>query len=659
MGVKSRGVCVQGPSGSNVILPLERVTIDFGNCGTTRRVRVLDGGGECYFMCKVGPRQRRIGFLARGALGRHKVEVGSGRSGRYGRAAEFVLDAETAVRCEDAELNGIYPYFKTMVAHDVAALMCDGKEVEMLQVLGNTRATSIRDHTYAMKAYKWWLKGVRGVPELFLRHQKSDGGIYDFIGSVDDYTYELHGNNFSKAHLKVLDDKQTYFSNLPKEADTPYVAVHSAYLAWQACGDDEWISGLLGQMEKALLFILDSKRWFSKKYGLVCRPFTIDTWDFDFCAFRSEKDSCKTWDEWWHRHVAVLKDEDIYCIMHGDQSGMYQSCRMLAEMFEYFGQNAKAKKWRNVAEQLRCRANKLCWNGRFYRHQFFLKKPRFNCKYDEEVESERLSLSNCHDVNRGLTNHEQAVSIIGEYQRLRKVAAKEGYRGEWISVYPSYKMFSRHRNSEESSGRYVNGGLTGIVAGELAKAAFEHGFEDYGVDLLRRYYRFIRGGSSGKQGDPYGACAGDHIFFDVVKGKTVPCDIGPRGWPVAAVLWAIVEGLGGIEDKHKGYERVRLSPRWAITGAEQGYCCARYAACDGYCAYRWEFSRPKGTMRLELAGSFVSGQCHVLLPEEVESVRRVIVDGKTTEFCTSEVEQSRYVDFDICSGSNVAEIVTF
>ncbi len=33
---------------------------------------------------------------------------------------------------------------------------------------------------------------------------------------------------------------------------------------------------------------------------------------------------------------------------------------------------------------------------------------------------------------------------------------------------------------------FVNGGVNTIVAGELAKAAFQHGFEEYGVDILRR-----------------------------------------------------------------------------------------------------------------------------------------------------------------------------
>jgi len=37
-------------------------------------------------------------------------------------------------------------------------------------------------------------------------------------------------------------------------------------------------------------------------------------------------------------------------------------------------------------------------------------------------------------------------------------------------------------------GAYCNGGIMPLVGGELARAAFDHGFEAYGVDILRRYF---------------------------------------------------------------------------------------------------------------------------------------------------------------------------
>ena len=37
-------------------------------------------------------------------------------------------------------------------------------------------------------------------------------------------------------------------------------------------------------------------------------------------------------------------------------------------------------------------------------------------------------------------------------------------------------------------GDYMNGGISPLLAGELAKGAFDHGMEAYGVDILERLW---------------------------------------------------------------------------------------------------------------------------------------------------------------------------
>ena len=639
-------------AGSDIFSPLDRLTIELTAGAGITCVRVLDSFGKRYFEQAVIPKRQEISFQVRGALGRHKIQVRKSGQQRFYTGAEFIVDVETYVRCDGSELGDIYSYFKTMVMHDIVTLMYDDQEISMLQVLADLRAMSIRDHTHALKGYKYWLKDIRGVPELFLRYQKSDGGIYDFLGSSDSqegmisYAKKL----FAKEFRKILPDKGIYFANLPKEADTPYLIVECAYRAWQACGDDNWIRSLMPRMEKALLFVLKSDRWFSKKHGLVQRPFTIDTWDFEFCPSRMEKEPCSDEQTTFQRHFAKLKKKDIYCIMHGDQSGMYQACLMLSRLFKHFGMISKAGQWTRTAKGFRARANALCWNGRFYKHQVFLKKPSFTCRFDEDAEPKRLSLSNPYDINRGLATHEQAVSIIREYQSLRTRLPK-GYPGEWVSIYPSYRMF----NCERKMGEYVNGGVTGIVAGELAKAAFDHGAEEYGVDILRRYYRFIRSLKLASRGTPYGEGHSDHIFFHVMRGKVTSCDIGPRGWPVTAILYALVEGLAGIEDKAKLYEHIKLSPRWIRANVRDAKCCARYAASEKYCAYNFFHLPKEKTIRLELSGSFSKIEAHVLLPNGSHPAR-VTVNGKGISFQESIIEKSTYVDFQLSASAQAVEI---
>jgi len=111
-------------------------------------------------------------------------------------------------------------------------------------------------------------------------------------------------------------------------------------------------------------------------------------------------------------------------------------------------------------------------------------------------------------------------------------------------------------------GAYVNGGIMPLVGGELAKAAFDHGFEEYGVDILKRYYDLIS--SSGEtylwyfpDGSPSSA-----------KTSTSPEATPTDGWGSSAMLYGFLEGLAGVEDRLRLFEKARLSPRWPAAGVE-------------------------------------------------------------------------------------------
>ena len=41
-------------------------------------------------------------------------------------------------------------------------------------------------------------------------------------------------------------------------------------------------------------------------------------------------------------------------------------------------------------------------------------------------------------------------------------------------------------------GEYMNGGISTLVAGELAKGAFDHGLEAYGADILERLWKLAQ-----------------------------------------------------------------------------------------------------------------------------------------------------------------------
>src|SRR5208282_3846512 len=90
---------------------------------------------------------------------------------------------------------------------------------------------------------------------------------------------------------------------------------------------------------------------------------------------------------------------------------------------------------------------------------------------------------NAYSINRGIS-HEKCVAILKTYQRIRR-EMPPGSPGEFYGIYPPFfKDFAS--NQPGLVWEYVNGGVLSCVAGELARGAFEHGFEEYGADILRR-----------------------------------------------------------------------------------------------------------------------------------------------------------------------------
>jgi hypothetical protein len=54
------------------------------------------------------------------------------------------------------------------------------------------------------------------------------------------------------------------------------------YEAWQATGDDGWMRGHLEPMRRAVTYSLQHPLRWDAERGLIRRPFTIDTWDFEY-----------------------------------------------------------------------------------------------------------------------------------------------------------------------------------------------------------------------------------------------------------------------------------------------------------------------------------------------------------------------------------------
>ena len=242
--------------------------------------------------------------------------------------------------------------------------------------------------------------------------------------------------------------------------------------------------------------------------------------------------------------------------------------------------------------------NTACWNGRFYTH--FVKITPVTIEGVDE--GAQLSLSNPMAINRGAADHAQAVSILREYQRR---GAEGRAFAEWFSIDPPFPdgIFGDPRLVR---GAYVNGGIMPLVGGELARAAFEHGFEAYGADILARYYALIARG-----GEAY------LWYFPDGRPSSVDTSTSPEaqptdGWGSSAMAWALVEGLAGVVDRGRALDAVRLSPRWEAAGIAEAEVAVGYAASGASMRYGYRRLENRITLEVEAEGAQV--QWHILLP---------------------------------------------
>lgn len=508
---------------------------------------------------------------------------------------------ETTLRCGHPQLDALYPRIKEFLLNNITEYTMLGTPVRGYRT-PDAPSLWLRDYSDMMRGVRYWERDMVSEVNHFAETQSARGWIFDY---------------FTLTPEKVPCEKENWakYVRVPLEADVEYRFIKAIYLAWQATGDDRWLKRLLPNMERALNYILsDEWRW-DKKTGLVKRGYTIDTWDFDYTGGRHH---------WLNFQV---NEHTFWGIMHGDNSGYYEAFVQMALFYNHLGNKKRAQYWKNFADAFRRRANKVCFNGRFYTHHVHLVPVRI----EGIDESEQLSLSNPMDINRGLATHPMAVSIVREYQ---KRGERSRAFAEWFSIDPPMPD-GILGDKKLIGGAYCNGGIMPLVGGELARAAFEHGFEEYGVKQLLKYEELTRNGESYLWYFPDGKPA-------TIDTSTSPDASSTDAWGTSAMLYALMEGLAGVVDEHKLFQAVRLSPRWIAAGRDEANVCAVYGASGASFGYSYTHDEVKKRIELEMAGKS-RVRLHLLLPKGSKPTC-VKVSGRKTKHSLVHVEQSQYVD---------------
>ncbi|MEZ4699045.1 MAG: hypothetical protein R2834_01845 [Rhodothermales bacterium] len=497
---------------------------------------------------------------------------------------------------------------------DIVEMPIDGRLVRGFRSPDNP-ALWIRDHSDMLRAGKYFEADLKSAADCFADAQAANGRIYDYVITAPE-TWTTARENWER------------WVRVPVEADVEYRFVKTVYLAWQATGDTAWMTGLIPACERALRYTMTHPWRWDPTHRLVKRAYTIDTWDFDYTAGRHD---------WLNFQVTP---HTFWGLMHGDNSGLYEAMNLLATLLDAAGRAGAAGAWREEAAGLRERANALLFNGRFYTH-FFKLTP---VEIPDVDEAEQLSLSNPMDINRGMATPAIARAILEEYRRRKE---STGAFAEWFSIDPPFPK-GHFGEDKLVPGAYVNGGVMPLVGGELSRAAFEHGFESYGVDILQTY-------------DMMTASSGEtHLWYfpngepASVETSTSPEAQPTDGWGSSAMLFALVEGLCGIVDWGHSFERVRCAPRWEAAGEREATVHVAYAASGAGFGYRYLHNPEATTLTLAMEADDAEVELSVLLPAGAQPAA-VRWAGAPVAFKAVDVAGSRYAT---CRGrvQGVAEV---
>ncbi|GIV99300.1 MAG: hypothetical protein KatS3mg058_0704 [Roseiflexus sp.] len=532
-----------------------------------------------------------------------------------GASRLYTLDAETTLVTGQERFDALYPMIRGFMEQCVLEYALDGVPVRGYRSPDNPLLW-LRDHTYQARGFRYFETDVTSMIDAFRRAQRPDGSFPDFL---------------ARPELGVM-------RSLRKEveADVEYLFIQAVYEAWQMTGDDAWLRTNLDAMRRAARYATsDPLRWDAEQ-GLIKRPYTIDTWDFSYGPTTTDPTTGKPAPRHW------IDDQTIWGIFHGDNTGLAYALELLARIEERVGDPTRAQQWRTEANGIMDRLNALSWNGRFFTH--FVPLAPFDTPGVDEAA--QLSLSNAYALNRGVLRHNQGRAIVDEY--FRRGLQRGATFAEWYSIDPPFPegSFGLAGRPGERPGEYVNGGLMPLVGGELARGAFRYGAERYAFEILHRYYFLIS--STGATYLWYYPAGNPGIS----GADTLPTD----GWGASAMLGALIEGAAGIEDRAALYRDVVLSPRWIFTRDVDGVqAIARYAASDGYVAYRWR--RMSGGVELQATGSGERMRVRIPLPEGVTAPTSVLLNGAPQDYTIEDASGSRYVVFDMTAPFGTAQAI--
>lgn len=808
---KTEAISILKPAG--MVNPLDRIEVF---CELPGTLVCKDASGREYLRTMAA---HKVALQVAGATGIHTALL-LDKKGNIADSATFYVSAETSIDDGGKAAEMFNLFYRGMLVYDpdgVEEVTWNGKKYRYF-------VNWVLDNANTAKGMQYFSPYSKDLTDLLRENQQTDGMIWSFVQpDKDDYHYYETAYSFLGYFNR---GNGAWFVRQPAENHVEYNYVNMMYTHWKASGDNLWMRENLSAAMRALDYcVTDTLKW-SKRFKLLKRPYCIDSWDFQVDdEYTPEAPLSPT--------MVVIPGKTKFGIFFGDNTGYYDACNQLAEMLVFAGQHENAEKYSTRARKILERIIALSWNGKYFTH-FIDEDPsvKRNLGVDEKSQ---IAQGNMYSLNRGLP-HDMNVAIINTYIDLRK-KLPEGSPGEWYAIYPPFeKGFTSH----DAKWQYMNGGVAGHGIGEIARGAYENGYENYASDVMLRALELVKKGGNrlwfaytgsipapppapayrivdisalanmdlwdkGGNGsfkwmnadrpgnDMRGLPTGEQVFkgikfnvldpgtnnrrsaiglsyargfprsaevpvndfapalyllhsssdntpsafagaitFHYADGTEITRNIvkfrdvtnwwfssldneragvawsgpnpvstrvgvcwaaidnpdpakrieklifhapieggiytvlgisladrehyikprlesfgGPDNWAAANAMAALVEGLAGVKNEGLAFDRIALSPRWTSAGIDSVGVIIRFAASDGYVAYRYHHRKEAKTISINLTGSGDLVRNHVLLPAGHTIVSSVTVNGKPVDFKVIRIEESSYTDFAV------------
>ncbi len=293
---------------SPVVAPLAPVVVNANVAGYSgpATLLVFDGRGRPAgaFPLQLAGGYGAVEVLPRGVLGDHwaALVLPDGRQAAAG--ALYRLEADTVVRTGVAAFDQLYGRVKEFMAAKRLSYQLDGAAVTGYRS-PDSPLLWLRDHYYQNRAFRYFERELASLPEANRRAQAPDGSLPDFLARPE----------WGIPAFRT-----------PVEADVEFLYVQLIYETWRTTGDTAWMLAMLPSAQKAINYTLTAPERWEPDLGLVKRPFTIDTWDFEYGPTTTDPRDGSPAPRHW------IDAQTKWGIFHGDNTGVAEALRSLAAM---------------------------------------------------------------------------------------------------------------------------------------------------------------------------------------------------------------------------------------------------------------------------------------------------------------------------------------